>query len=320
MTRRDLLVGAGMTAGTIAALGGATGMAFAPVAQAAVLKDRKYFATYVALEFDGDYAGNLVSAEGGEPVITPAQPETISGTSKIPATPAMLRYEPLRLRLGDMSAAVFKWIGDTSRIGPSPRHASVISYDIEGRENYRLAAEDVRPVSIMTDGLDTAAKDLFRFELMLQPSRSTHVLGNKSNVAVKTGLKSKAIIRSNFRLYVQGYESTTLQVRTIEPFGLKARPDGVLAPTALKFTMLFTSAAPLFAWMQSTLDGKDGGRRGQLQLLSTDLKTALATFDFAGLTILRISCPAQTGLDSLQHVEVECQPTSLTFNTNELAA
>jgi hypothetical protein len=319
LTRRDFFAGAGMAAGAVATIGGIAGSAFTPAAQAAVLKDRKYFATYVALELDGAYAGNLASAEGGEPVIVPGQPEMTTGTTKTPATVTTVRYEPLRLRLGDMSAAVFKWIGDTSTSGPRPAAVTVISCDFEGRENYRLVAQEVRPISIMTDSFDASAKESLRFELTLQPTTSSHVLSTKPNSAVKLGVRSKAILRSNFRLYIKDYDSASLQIRSIEPFGLKARPDGLLVPTTLKFTMLFASAAPLFNWMQGTLAGKDGGRPAQLQILSPDLKTALATIDFTGLTILRISCPAQTGGDSFQHVEVECQPTTLTFNMNELA-
>lgn len=308
LTRRDLFVGAGMAAGGIAAIGGLAASAYTPVARAAALKDRTYFATYVALELDGNYAGNLASAEGGEPVVVSPPPELA------------VRYEPLRLRLGDMSPALFKWIGDASRGAPQALPVSVISCDLEGRENYRLSAQGVRPVSIMTDSFDGGAKEPFRFELTLQPSTSSHVLSTKSNSAVKLGLKSKGMLRSNFRLYIQGYETTTLQVRSVEPFGLRARADGVLVPTPLKFTMLFNSAAPLFTWMQGTLDRKgETTRQAQLQILSADLKTALATADFTGMTILRMSCPAQAGSDSFQHVEVECQPSTLTFNMNQLA-
>lgn len=310
ISRRDFFAGAGMTAGAVAALAGVAGTAIAPAVQAAVLKDRKYFSTYVALELDGAYSGNLVSAEGGEPVFIPAPTATASGSA--------VRYEPLRLRLGDMSGAIFKWMGDTSRGQPSARNVSAISYDIDGRELYRLAAENVLPVSIMTDNFDVASREPLRFDVMLQPGFSKHVLGGKTNSAVKAGLKSKVLLRSNFRLYIQGLESIAPQLRSIESFGLKARPDGVLAPTPLRFTLLFKDATALFAWMQATLDGKDKGRSAQLQILSFDLAKVMAAADFSGLTILRISCPAQSGSDSLQHVEVECQPSTLTFNMGEL--
>lgn len=318
MTRRDLFAGAGMTAGAIAALGSAGGLTYAPAAQAAALRDRKYFASFVALELDGAYAGNLVSAEGGEPVLVPPDPIQQVGETKYAASTTTLRYEPMRLRLGDMSAAVFKWIGDTSRTGPVSRNAAVITYDLDGREVYRLDARGVRPTAISTDGLDPGSKEPLRFDLTLVPTSSSHVLTAKTNSAVKTGLKSKMLIRSNFKLYIQGLESTTLRVRGIESFGLRARADGVLVPTPLKFTLSFKDAPAMLTWMNDTLAGKTGARDAELQFLSPDLSKVMASAVFTQLTILRVSCPAQAN-DLIQSVDVECAPASLTFNMGELA-
>jgi len=317
VSRRDFFTGAGMTAGAIAALGAAGGLGYAPAAQAAGLRDRKYFATYVALELDGTYAGNLVSAEGGEPVLVPPDPIQQVGETKFAATATTLRYEPMRLHLGDMSTAVFKWIGDTSRTGPVSKNAAVITYDLEGRELYRLDARGVRPTAIATDSFDPASKESLRFGLTLVPTSSSHVLASKTNAAVKTGLKSKALLRSNFRLYIQGLESTTLKARGVEPIGLQARADGVLVPTPLKFTLNFRDAAAMFTWMNDTLAGKASARDAELQFLSADLTKVAASAVFSQLTILRVSCPAQAS-DSSQSVDVECAPASLTFNMGDL--
>lgn len=324
VSRRDFFTSAGMTAGALAAIGTIGGLTHAPAAQSAALRNRQYFSTYVALELDDKYAGNLVSAEGGEPVIVPAKP----ATSTIVETQATLRYETLQLRLGDMSGPVFKWMEDASKGTLTNRGVSVISHDHTGKETYRLRAHDVRPVSIMFNGFDAASNELVRFDLELSPTSSAHELGGTSNPLVKSGLKPKAMLRSHFRLYVQGYESTTLQVRTIEPFGLKAAPESVqrfsgtktslLVPTSLRFTMLFAHAAPMFAWMKNTLEGTDGPRQAELQILSADLTKAIATISFANLTILRVSAPAQAGSDVQPYVEVECQPASLAFNMGEL--
>lgn len=316
VSRRDFFAGAGMAAGAVAALGSAAGLTYAPPAQAA-LKDRRYYSNYVALELDGAYAGNLASAEGGEPVLVPPDPIQQVGDSKVAATATTLRYEPLRLRLGDMSAAVFKWIGDTSRTGPVSKNAAVITYDMEGRELYRLDARGVRPVSITADGCDGTSKEILRFGLNLIPTSSSHVLSVKSNTAVTTGLKSKAIMRSNFRLYIKGLETATLKTRSIEPFGLQARADGVLVPTLLKFTLSFTYAAAMFTWMNDTLAGKISARDAELQLLSPDFSKVIASASFSQLKILRVSCPAQAN-DSIQSVDVECAPAALTFNMGEL--
>lgn len=325
VSRREFFAGAGMTAGALATIGAIGGLTHAPAARSAALKDRKYYSTYVALELDGKYAGNLLSAEGGEPVIVPAQ----TATSGSLTTAATLRYELLRLRLGEMAGPVFKWMEDASKgIAPS-RQVSVITYSFDGKETYRLAAQDVRPASIMTNGFDAASKEPVRFDVELIPTSSAHMFGGTSNPAVKTGLKAKTMLRSNFRLYIHGYESTTLQVRTIEPFGLKAGPEAisrgadgiknaVLLPTPLRFTMPFAQATPMFDWMKKTLQGLDGPRQAELQILSADLTKAVATVAFANLSILRISAPAQAGIDVMPFVEVECQPGSLAFNMGEL--
>ncbi|MEX2148654.1 MAG: hypothetical protein WD793_00425 [Steroidobacteraceae bacterium] len=313
-TRRDFFTGAGATAGTLAALGG---LSYTPLARAAALKDRQYFSHFVALELDGAYAGNLLSAEGGEPVIVPAgQPID----ERRIATTNTIRYEPLRLRLGDMSAALFKWVGEASQNQITGRQAAVVTYDIDGREVYRLAMHGARPVAIATDTFDGGAREPLRFELTLAPGQSAHVLAGKyANLAVKTGLKFKGILRSNFRLYVQGYESTTMKVRNIERVGLKARPDGLLAPAPLKFAMLFRDAGPMFGWMNETLAGKSAARQAELQLLTADRTKVAASIALDQLAILRISCPAQSlGIESLQLVEVECLPAALRFNMGEL--
>jgi hypothetical protein len=316
VSRRDFFTGAGAAAGTFAALGSVGGLSYTPLAQAATIKDRRYFSQFVALELDGVYAGNLLSAEGGEPVIVPAG-QAID--ERRIATTTTIRYEPLRLRLGDMSAGVFKWIGEASQNQITGRQAAVITYDLDGREIYRLAMHGARPIAVTTDAFD-AVREPLRFELTLAPGQSAHVLAGKSaNVAVKTGLKSKGILRSNFRLYVQGYEPTTMKVRNIAPVGLKARPDGLLAPVPLKFAMLFRDAGPMFTWMNETLAGKAGARQAELQILTADLTKVAASIAFEQLAILRMSCPAQSaGSESLQLVEVECLPAALRFNMGAL--
>lgn len=313
VSRREFFTAAGATAGALAALGSIGGLVHAPAAQAA-LKNRSFFSNYVALELDGAYAGNLLSAEGGEPVIVPAQ---LIGDAM--ATTTTLRYEPLRLRLGDMSGAVFKWVSDASQKLVTGRKAAVITYDLEGRELYRLTMQGAKPIAITTDGFDAGSKDILRFEVTVMPGQSAHLLTGKTiNTAVKTGLRAKAIHRGNFRLYVQGYESATLLVRSVDPVGLRARPDGLLTPVPLKFSMSFSDAGPMFAWMNDTLAGKVGPRQAELQMLSADLTKVAASIGFEQLAILRMSCPAQANInDGRQYVEVECLPATLKFNMGE---
>lgn len=69
VSRRDFFAGAGMTAGALAALGGIVGAGVSPAALAA--RSKQYFSNFINFELDGAFAGRLLAAEGGEPVIVP---------------------------------------------------------------------------------------------------------------------------------------------------------------------------------------------------------------------------------------------------------
>jgi hypothetical protein len=285
MTRRELFAGAGMTAGALAALGGIIGTTASPAAQAAA-KNRQYFSSSVSFELDGAFAGRLLSAEGGEPVIVPGAPSADLKTR----SPSTLRYEPLFLRFGDMSAAVFDWVGKGTINAAAGRNASVVTFDALGKELYRLKMQNARLTEIMFDGLDGGVAEAARFSARIVPGLSSHDLSAKAVYKGET-FKTSPLLRSNFRLYIQGLETATLKIRTIDPIGLQARPDGLLVPTALRFTLPLAFAAPLFTWMNDTLAGAAKAVPGELQLLNRDFSKVAASIAFEQLSILRISCP-----------------------------
>lgn len=309
ISRRDLFLGAGMTAGAIAAIGG---LAHVPAAQAALSKSRKYFATHVVVELDGVPAGRVLTAEGGEPVVVPAT--AVVGGEKTLTTPS-LRYEPLTIRLGDMSAALYDWIGKSTAGAATPRSVNVITVNVD-KEIYRLAMQDVRLTEVVLDSLSAGSTDTARFMVKMAPGQSAHQFGKGGAVTMPTQ-KISPIMTSNFRLYIQGVEAATTRARSVDQTGLQITQGGIV-PMALKFAVPFADAGPLFTWMQETLSGKAGLRQGELQLLSRDLTKVAASVGFNQLMITRISCPAESTSGGLQHAEVECVPTAVTFNMGEL--
>ena len=310
VSRRDLFLGAGMTAGALAAAGAVGGIAYAPATQAALSKSRQYFATNIALELDGVSAGRLVSAEGGEPFIVPG---VVSGTDR---TGPSLRYETLTVRLGDMSAALYDWIGKATTGSATPRGVTVATYNLD-KEIYRLAMQNVQLTEVRLDDLDAAKTDAARFTVKMAPALSAHQFGGTASAAAIANQKISPILRSNFKLYIQGVEAATIRARSIDSVGLKI-DSGVVAPLALKFAVPFNNAGPLFSWMQETLAGKSAMRSGELQLLTRDLAKVAASVGFTQLMITRISCPAEAASGSIQHAEVECVPTSVSFNMGDL--
>lgn len=304
VSRREFFAGAGMTAGALAALGGVVGAGAAPTAMAAA-KSRQYFSTNVNFELDGAFAGRLLAAEGGEPVI-------------VPGTPATLRYEPLSLRFGDMSAAVFDWVGKASANAAGGRDAAVVAYDHTGRGIYQLTMRGARLIEIMFEGFDATSIEVSRLSAKIMPALSIHDLSAKTIYKGET-FKASPLLRSNFALYIQGIDAAAIDVRSIDPIGLQARSDGLLVPTPLRFTLSLTKAAPLFSWMNDTLAGKAGARSAELQLLSRDRSRVAASISFDSLSILRMSCPIDaTGDKSGQQVEVECLPALTRFNMGDL--
>lgn len=314
VSRREFLVGAGATAGALAAIGSVAGLAHSPAAEAA-LSSRKYYSYQVAFELDGQYAGLLIAAEGGEPVIVMA--DTAVGALKTTSAIAGVRYEPLTLALADMSKAMYDWIDKTLKGAATGRSASVITATQDLKETYRLEMRDARLTEVMLDNLDVQSRVPARFNVKIAPGSSSHLYGG-TGILKSMVLKAKSPLQSNFAFYIQGLETTTARVRTVESIGLRQRPDGILAPLPLKFGLALQDAGPLYQWMNETLAGKAGPRAGELRLMSADLTRVVSSVTFEQLTVMRVSAPAQSGSDVVQQVEVECQPAGVRFNLGEL--
>lgn len=312
LTRRDLFVGAGMTAGALAALGGIAGSAVSPTALAA-MRSRKYYATQLALELDGQFAGLVLAAEGGDPVITP-------GDARLNTT-ATVRYEPLEIVIGDMTAPVFKWIVNSSAGAGNSRSCAIIAYN-EYKEVYRLNMTGARVTGITTDSFEPASplgSSPLRLTVKVLPTQSAHQFGNKSSFPTTTNLKKNLMGRENFRLYIQGLEASAPNVVAVDKVGLTFLPDGRIVPLPLKFNLHFFHAGPMIQWMQDTLNGKSMARLGELQMLSPDLAKVIGSAHFEGLMVTRVSCPLESVSGSMQLIEVECMPSSMKFNLGELA-
>ena len=312
ISRRDLFFGAGMTAGAIAAIGG---LAHAPAAQAALSKSRQYFATHVLMELDSVSAGRVSSAEGGEPFLNHTVGDFGQRTSQI-------AYQPLTVQLGDMSPALYDWIGKATVGTATPRAVNVITLTSDAKEIYRLTMQNVRLSEVQLDTLSSSSTEAARFTVKMTPGTSAHQFG-KGGSGILPSAKVSPIISSNFRLYIQGVEAATTRARSIDPVGMRIVPtstgSGSLpVPMTLRFSVPFVEAGLLFTWMQDTLAGKGGLRQGELQLLSRDLSKVVASVGFSQLMITRISCPAESSSGGIQHAEVECAPAAVTFNMGEL--
>lgn len=311
LSRRSFFTGAGMAAGAVAALGGIAGSAISPAAQAAVAS-RRYFSNQVALELDGVFAGPVIAAEGGDPVLMPGIRNTDG--------PSTVAYEPLSMAIGDMTVPVFDWIGKSSGSASSSHAGAVIAYGADLKEIYRLSFQGGRIVETATDPLDATSSDPLRLHVKIAPTQANHKVGGRSSYDSTTKLRANPMLRSNFRLYVQGLVDSAPHVRSIERVGFTVGPNGSVAPLPLKFTVAFREAAPIIKWMDETLAGVPSTRAAELQLLSRDSTRVVASVTFTNLFLKRVGCPLESSSERIQSLEVECLPATIKFNMGELVA
>ncbi len=310
VSRREFFVGAGATAGAFAAIGSMAGLTHSSAAEAAIA-NRKYYSYSVALELDGQYAGAVFNAEGGEPVLTlPA--------SRVTGDRPTVRYEPLKMRLADMSKAFYDWIGKSAAGTGTTRLVSVIAANQDLSVSYRLDLQNARLTEITLDPLDGSSQEVLRFNVTIAPGSSTHQFGSKTAVKPLT-VKASPLMRSNYLLYIQGFDAMAARVRHVDPVGFSVDESGTLVPLPLKFEVGLQDAAPLYQWMNDALAGKASARPGELQLLTRDRTKVASSVSFEQLAVTRVGYPTQSGNgEAIQTVEVECTPASARFNLGEL--
>lgn len=309
VSRREFFVGAGATAGALAAIGSVAGLTHSTAAEAALA--RKYYSYSVALELDGNYAGQVMAAEGGEPVLTPR--------SRLTGQPATVRYEPLSMRLADMSKAMYDWIAGSANGSGIARTVSVIAANQDLSVSYRLDLQNARLTEILLDSLDASSLEPVRFNVKVAPASSTHQFGGGGKTSVKPlSVKATPLLRMNYLLYIQGLDAMAARVRSVETVGFRMGENGVLVPQPLKFEIALRDAAPLYQWMNDTIAGKGSTPPGELQLLTKDRTKVASSVSFEQLTVTRVGYPTQSTGDSIQTVEVECTPAAARFNLGEL--
>jgi hypothetical protein len=334
ISRRNFF-GAGVTAGTIAALGTAVPLLGSNTAAAAV--SSTFSAAFLALEFDGTHAGLLTGADGGglmSPRITTAplgsQPRGLPGSNAGPPEP-----QSINLTFGgNLSVKALDWLMAKDA---SPHNVDVVMYQTAtGNEIYRLSMSRVIVANFGLAKLDATRNESLEFSATLFPAQASHVFMSGTKFAAAAG-KQKLARANLFRFFVQGLEQSTQQTRSVEHLSftrnLRLGPsmdgrsafDVVLTPgggiDTIEAVLPLGAAGPFYQWMSDQVAGKPADRAGQVQLLAADGKT-VATIDLIGLRPLGVSTPfdAASGGDSFPLVKVSLIAGDIKFNLKDLAS
>jgi len=313
LSRRGFLGVSGATAAAVAGLGSAAGMAgFATTAQAAIA-NRTYFSNVVGLELDGQMAGLVESAEGGEPGFNLASG---AGGQVSLAGPV---YESLTLVPFRNSQAVYDWIMTSSQGKPvPPRSLAVVCYDVEGREWYRMQLDNARIVEVQLDAVDVMVTDRARLRIKVSASTTRHQFVTRPAVPLKT-FKLAGLFQNNCRFVLDNNRDFSGGVRAVGPIAVRIRADGVPDVGAIKLEINPTALGHAYRWMDKALAGTFEETAGALQLWSGDLKTLLASVSFDGLGILRVTAPVRPSSGTTPLAALELYARGAKFNLTGLS-
>jgi hypothetical protein len=329
ISRRNFF-GAGVTAGTIAALGTAVPLLGASSTAAAAVSST-FSGGFLALEVDGVHAGLLTGADGGglmspKLVVAPtgSQPRGLPGSNAGPPEP-----QPIKLTFGgNLSVKALDWLMAKDA---SPHNADVVMYEsATGNELYRLSMTRVIVASFGLLKIDAARNEALEFSATLFPAQVGQVFMKGTKFAAGSG--KQRVLRSNlFRFFVQGLEQSTQHTRSVENLSfarnLRLGPgtdgrstfDVILAPgggiDTIEAVLPLSVAGPFYQWIADQWSGKPTERAGQVQLLAVDGKP-VATIDLIGLRPLGVSTPfdgAAAG-DGIVMVKVSLIAADIKFN------
>lgn len=332
LSRRDLFRTAGMAAGGALLLGLPKFFGGGVREAEAAIKPGALTSASFALELDGQYAGSVRSAAGGN-AFAELVMENIGAENIQRKRPGQVRFEDILIEvpLGEESKLLSGWIAEFLAKAPTPRNGAITYADFNMNEIKRLEftnailTEVALPAADATEGKNPA---LLTLRISPQSTRLAGPSGKKAQGVL--GSKQKAAIAGNFRFNVQGLESACTRIvkvqgiaakrsKAVESVGqsrLRENLIGTLDCSLISIFLPETDAGPFYAWFDETiLKGKANGERGALlEWLDPTLRNVVASAQLGGVGILRYAPePVKSGTERVALVQVDlyCETINL---------
>lgn len=332
-TRRDLLRALGM--GTGLALIAPLAMRGGSVARAAGARGMGMPA---GLELDGVFIP-LDSVDGGNAFADVAVDPAIDAVQRKHLS--LLRYEDITLGVPFGAApALMAWIGTWLSKGPQQKSGAIVYVDVNFKDTKRLEFLNavISEVSLPACNAGVPARgESLIVRLTPQETRLTGGTGRTMNMSLAR--TTTVVSPANFRMNVQGLESSCTRIRTVSaPVGKrttagqlpkseavreKPLPAGLLDCSTVTVTLPENDAGPFYQWFNDfALRGNTNQERaGRLEYLSPDRTRVIAAVDFGNLGITRYAplppSDAQGGgiaavSTTLVQVDMFCETMNLT--------
>lgn len=307
-SRRSFLKGAGLATAVASAAPLALSLPSGPPESGfdtvAAAGPRGFAAGSFALELDGKVAGVVAAFQGGNVVADVV--EFSSGDGLLPRKSlGELHYEEVIIQVGlGMDALLWAWVDDMLAGEASRRTGAILFLDTNQNVTRRLEFNRALLTEVSLPPVDAASKDAGRLTIKFQPE-STQLKPGGGKLPSPAAAKQKLWQTSNFRLSVGSLpcgrvnkiEALTIKQKVTEFREGNGREPQIL-PGKLEFPNLVCTFAaidvsPWQAFFDDFVlaenDGDDDELGGTLELMSPDLKTALATLQFFHLGIFRLA-------------------------------
>ena len=262
------------------------------------------------LVLDGDSVASLRSVDGGAAVAEVVDEPAARGTAPKKHV-AGVKYEDLSLEIDlGQGRLVYDWIGAALRSAATPKNGSVVFLDMNRTPRETREFQNAVISQTTFPALDAASKEPGTLRFSLAVDRVTTGSG-AAKASPTVGAKSKLWLSSNFRLEIDGLDSS--RVSRIEPIFVKHTPR--LAIENLQITLAETGADSWRRWQDDFL-GKGGDKlekNGRIVFLGPTLKEELAELRLEGLGLVALR--ARSSENALPTLQAELYVERLAFAT-----
>jgi hypothetical protein len=249
---------------------------------------RSYTAGRFALEIDGQFAGWLQTAAGGQALASVIPASTMNVASQKLSVPTV-KYQDIVLTCGTgMSSTFYDWISSSLQKSILPRNGSLVACDFNNRALSQMdwynsfISQIVFPACDVTSGVPGS----FTIRLTPAQTRSMQASGALLPGVPNATAKNQLWLPSNFRLGISGLDCS--RVTRIEAISATAPNQSV---PSLVLTLPATQAAGFSQWFQASVIQasaiSDPGRAGMVEYLASGGGT-LFSLSFLGLTLQQL--------------------------------
>jgi phage tail-like protein len=297
---------------------------------------RGYMPGKFGVDIGGNFAGWVMSAEGGHPssdVVT----EKLGPDNIQKKHVAGVKYDDISISCGTgMSKQFWNWVKDSIDHKYSRKDGAIITADYDFREMTRMNFFHALISEVALPACDAASKDAAKMTVKFSPE-TTRVQTPMGGAKV-TGQQNQAIqkkwLPANFRLDIKGFEQACSRINKIEAITIKQKnaenPVGQMRdyerePAYLEFgnlviTLAESHADAFYKWMQNfVVDGKNGEdmeKTATLEYLTPNLRETLLKLTFYNLGIFKLTPDkSEAGAEGIRRVKVEmyCEKIQLDY-------